>query len=807
MQAQAYKWLMARRPTLARPRLGWEAVPFAFIALAALGLRLWELDGRTMHYDEAIHLHSSWNLATGIGYSHSPWMHGPFQIHLVAMFFKIFSDTDFTARLVYAIFGTGLVALPYFLRTYLGRTGAVVTSLLLALSPSLLYFSRFGRNDILMAFWAVALLVLMWRYLNEGKNRYLYIASAVLALAFATKETSYFLVGIFGAALFVMSLTDIVPWALGRIKFTEMRRGPPAFLILLVTLTLPQWSALVSKLQGAMGVVLATTIGGAGDVGLPSLDSPPINFPLANLPLAVDALLLAAIVVIPLGAVFFTRAGRRWAKWLVSGGVSAALIYAMVIFPEGSAPRDYLISMGFLLGTLMVSVAIGLMWQWRVWLLCAAIFYAIWTLFYTSVFGLFVQQHGFCPSEAGNFFGTLCSKLGGTFTGSWQGLGYWLAQQEVVRGNQPWYYHFVIGSVYEFLPLLFGAAAIVYYIRKADLFGLLLGFWAVATLILYTYAGEKMPWLLVNVALPFILLAGKFIGEIFERVNWKRVLPTALPTLLVLPPLVLLSGMYLLQRYLNPGGMDNWKDWGLLGAIIIMAVASAFLIKKARPRLGMTLSGLGVAVLLLGFSSFVAFRASYNYDDTPVEMLVYAQGSADVSKAASRLVNGVPEDWEAGRLAEVDYELWYPLNWYVRHPQREGSLAFQCYKDEGEDGYAPWCNTLEEPPSTTAILLIESHAKRDSDQLQEFQESGPYKNLLWFPETYRRPREARQQESIWKQIKKDFPFFKDTVSSRKSWRDAVDYFLFRKLEDEWWDSKFFSYISDETPNRPDGDQE
>ena len=116
-----------------------------------------------------------WRLAIGDGYAHSPWMHGPFQVELTSLVFKLFSDTDFTGRLAYAFFGSALVMLPYFLRTYLGRAGAVVTSILLALSPSLLYFSRFGRNDILMAVWAVALLILMWRYLNEGKNRYLYM--------------------------------------------------------------------------------------------------------------------------------------------------------------------------------------------------------------------------------------------------------------------------------------------------------------------------------------------------------------------------------------------------------------------------------------------------------------------------------------------------------------------------------------------------------------------------------------------------------------------------------------------------------
>ena len=801
MEVQADRRFIYRLPALAISKLGWEGALFVCLALGALGLRLWELDGRPMHYDESIHLHYAWRLATGDGYSHSPWLHGPFQIHFTALIFKFFSDSDFTGRLGYALFGAALVALPYFLRTYLGRTGAVVTSVLLALSPSLLYFSRFGRNDILMAFWAVALLILMWRYLNEGKNRYLYIASAVLALAFATKETSYILVAIFGTALFLLSLTEIVPWTLGRIKLSEMR-GAPAFLILIVTLTLPQWSALASILQGAMGVVLANSDGGTGEVGLPALASPPIAFPFVNLPLALDSLIIAAMVVIPLGATLFTKIGRWRAKWLLPGAVSAALIYAVVAFSEGSVPRDYLISLGFILGALILSVIIGMMWWWRVWLLCAAIFYTIWTMLYTSVFGLFVQHHGFCPSEAGNFFGTMCSKLGGVFTGSWQGLGYWMAQQEVARGGQPWYYHIVIGSVYEFLPLLFGLVAIVYYLRKGELFGLLLSFWATVNLIIYTLAGEKMPWLLVNVALPFIFLAGKFIGEIIERVSWRRVLRSASPSILLLAPLLLVAGVYLLKRYLDQGEMESWQSWGLVGVINVMAVMCAFLIHRARPRVGITLAGLGVGALLLGFGTFVAFRASYSYDDTPVEMLVYAQGSSDVVKMAAKLENSVLVEGEKRRVVDVDYELWYPFNWYVRHEQKEGSLGFLCYKDDKEDGYVPWCNPLEEPPSTKAVLLIESHANRDSNQLEEYEKSGPFSNLLWFPESYRRPRENRREESIGEQLKKDLEFVKDNISRREAWSNALDYFLLRRLGSEWWESTFFSYISEGAPAQP-----
>ena len=69
-----------------------------------------------------------------------------FQIEMTAVIFTIFGDSDFTARMGYAFFGTALVALPYFLRDHIGKHGALIAAVMLALSPALLSFSRFGRN-------------------------------------------------------------------------------------------------------------------------------------------------------------------------------------------------------------------------------------------------------------------------------------------------------------------------------------------------------------------------------------------------------------------------------------------------------------------------------------------------------------------------------------------------------------------------------------------------------------------------------------------------------------------------------------
>ncbi|MFQ6027535.1 MAG: flippase activity-associated protein Agl23, partial [Dehalococcoidia bacterium] len=288
---------------------GWLEAAFLGLVLLALGMRLWELDGRTLHYDEAIHVHYAWRLSNLEEYIHSPWMHGPFQIEYTALMFRIFGDSDFTARLGYVFFGAALVGLPYFLRNYLGRSGSLIIALMLTLSPSLLYFSRFGRNDILMAFWAVSLLILFWRYLHHSKNLYLYLAAAVLAFMFATKETAYLVTVVFGGIAFLLALPDLVPCLMRRAKFSELR-GAAGFLILAVTLTLPQWSALVALFQGTLGLSLINAEGvSTGLVGAPQWAEPFLILPVYSAPWWIHGL-----AVILLGGGLFLLNGGPKAK-------------------------------------------------------------------------------------------------------------------------------------------------------------------------------------------------------------------------------------------------------------------------------------------------------------------------------------------------------------------------------------------------------------------------------------------------------------------------------------------------------------
>ena len=868
-------------------RWGWLEGAFVAVMVVALGLRLFEISGRPMHYDEAIHLHYGWKLANSAGgllgwpwifgtdYIHSAWMHGPFQIEMTALIFTIFGDTDFTSRLGYALFGTALVGLPYFLRRQIGPRGALIAAVMLALSPALLYFSRFGRNDIIMMFWAVSLFILMWRYLDSGRRLNLYLASAILALMFATKETTYLLVGIFGLIVFLAALPDLLAWARGQ---QELKRegSPAALLLLLVTMTLPQWSAIIGLFQGLLGLTLANpdaltgnnvanADGSAGMTGAPAWEGSTLLLPVFDAPWVMHAaaVVLAAAVlvwmisrgplnpervagliaaplmfafasawvlfrpysgvdpgssvlraadwtiflgalVIAVGILFWSRYSLGRASLLALVPASVTALYCLLFTPVldvpgvvdavlpgsmsiGSVgegiPVNYVVAGVMLLGTLVISAALGIWWLGRAWLICAGVFYLIWAALYTTLF----------------------TNLAGIFTGSWQGMGYWIAQQDVARGNQPWYYYFVGLSVYEILPLVFGIAGIIYFFRRQDVLGLALALWAVLSLAAYTVATEKMPWLLVNITTPLILVAAKYLGELSDRVDWKDLWErggsiTAV-ALLGLAPLIVVAAVFLFLQFIDPGRRFALEHWLLLASTIAAALVTAFIFRLSGANRAAPVAGLGLAILLLAFGTWGAFRAAYTYDDSNVEVMVYAQGSADIKETYRTLEEEVYPFSDGQEPVKVDYDVWYPLQWYVRNDVGEGRLRFHCFEasEEENSGCIVLGGSLQEDETfsfgnAAGLLVKDSHVGNDREVREVYSKEGPFKELLWFPESYRRPDENREEEAMHTQLVKDFGFFRDSVSSRQSWAEVLDYVIYRELDDPWYRSEYYAYL-------------
>jgi len=234
------------KPLLARLTLNWEMALYGLVLMVALVSRFWDLGSRAQHHDESMHAFYSWNLAQGKGYTHNPLLHGPFLFHATALLYFLFGASDYTSRVTPAIMGVAIVLMPYFLRKWLGRYGALATSAMLAISPGFLYFSRFIRHDIFAAFGEVLLFVAIIKYLDDRRDRHLYLAAAALAFLFCTKEVSFITIFIFGTFLFGLMI-----WQLWQRQERDPR-GLASFDLVMVlgTLCLPLISALVIRLLG-----------------------------------------------------------------------------------------------------------------------------------------------------------------------------------------------------------------------------------------------------------------------------------------------------------------------------------------------------------------------------------------------------------------------------------------------------------------------------------------------------------------------------------------------------------------------------
>lgn len=338
-----------------RPRPSWWAPTLAGVVVLAFALRVVDLGSRPMHHDESLDAWFSWRLLNREPYQYDPVYHGPLRFYLTAGLFRVLGEGEATARLLAALCGTGLVALAGATRRWLGDIGSLAAAALLAISPSMLYFSRFGREDLPFALLELALLVLVLSWLTAPRRWHPPVTGAVLAAAFATKETSFIVVAVLGLYLGLLVLVDLLD-----------RRGG----------------------QG----------GGPTTGVLTALLAP----------------------------------GRRA---LVAGLAAFAFTFSM------------LFSVGF-------------------------------------------------------------TDLGGIGDGAFEGLRYWLSQQPVNRGSQPWPFYLALLAGYEWPIVALALAGIVVAARRLDPGRGLIVWTAIANLAIYSWASERFPWLVVHPLVPLVLLAG-----------------------------------------------------------------------------------------------------------------------------------------------------------------------------------------------------------------------------------------------------------------------------------------------------------
>lgn len=187
----------------------WEILGYLLLTAAALTVRLIALGDRPFHHDESQDAYFSWLFWTTGDYEYQPILHGPLRFYLTAAMYVLFGDSDFTARLAPALMGTAMVPLAALLRGFIGRVGAFAAAIAFAFGPAFLYYGRFAREDVYIACITLALLAVTFRFLDRPRKHQPALIGALLALSFATKESTFITVFVAGTFFIVATVVQV----------------------------------------------------------------------------------------------------------------------------------------------------------------------------------------------------------------------------------------------------------------------------------------------------------------------------------------------------------------------------------------------------------------------------------------------------------------------------------------------------------------------------------------------------------------------------------------------------------------------
>lgn len=114
--------------------------------VAGAGIRLAHLGMHPLSDSEARLAMQAYQTAVG---QPSQWSGHPLYLILTSLLFRIFEDTNFTARLVPALAGIALLFLPVLHREKLGKLATVLAVWLLAIEPAMVAASRLAGSNML----------------------------------------------------------------------------------------------------------------------------------------------------------------------------------------------------------------------------------------------------------------------------------------------------------------------------------------------------------------------------------------------------------------------------------------------------------------------------------------------------------------------------------------------------------------------------------------------------------------------------------------------------------------------------------
>ena len=174
----------------------WLLAGMVLLLGVGLGLRAPALRLRPMHNDEGVNAMNFRRLYVTNDYKYNPdEFHGPTLPYLTLPDVWLQGGGDFnefteaTYRSVTVAFGLGLILLLLLLAADFGRAQTLWAAALTALSPAMVFYSRYYIHEMLLVFFTAWTFICCWRCANSGRAAWAVAGGIGLGLMYATKET------------------------------------------------------------------------------------------------------------------------------------------------------------------------------------------------------------------------------------------------------------------------------------------------------------------------------------------------------------------------------------------------------------------------------------------------------------------------------------------------------------------------------------------------------------------------------------------------------------------------------------------
>jgi len=490
-------------------------VSSGIVTALAVFLRFYWLGLKPFHHDEGVNGFFLTNLVRDGAYKYDPAnYHGPTLYYITLAFTEVFGLETVPVRWSVAVWGVALVVMALYLRRYIGQVGALATAAFLAISPGMVYISRYFIHEIFFVFLALGFVLAVLMFMDREKPGPGALAWLALILLTCFSPPAMYLPHKFAgestALLWAMRL-GLFAFAGALIYFViklllEWRNGRPIYLLLAAACIALMFATKETAFITLGTMAIACVCIWARDRIAEAASSK--QFPTKIL----TATSAGSIAFAWILASKLPRIGEDFGTWafeLTSAGseetfvrllyvlvvlIPPALVYLLYTWDQGrsSEQGDAAISLKALRDALgssgdrMLAISAA----------SALIVYLI-VLFFSSFFTYADGVKAFYEAYA------IWAKTGSK---DHTENGLWAYVRWGIESDGP-------------IMILSLVGAVVALMRGRNRVAMFAGLWGTGLFLAYTIIPYKTPWLALSFLLPMCISAGYVIGEIFESKN------------------------------------------------------------------------------------------------------------------------------------------------------------------------------------------------------------------------------------------------------------------------------------------------